>query len=47
MKDYKPCEVKIRKFVATDVITASQTDVDGVTTDTFTNEEWWKGGIEA
>ena len=46
MKDYKPCEVKVRFFVAEDVIKTSQTPVNGVTTDTFTNEDWWKEGGE-
>ena len=46
MKDYKPCEVKVRFFVAEDVIKTSQKPVNGVTTDTFTNEDWWKEGGE-
>ena len=44
MKKYQTCEVKIRLFVAEDVIKTSQPFVNGVSTDTFANEEWWKEG---
>ena len=44
MTDYQPCEVKIRLFVAEDVVKTSQPFVDGVSTDSFANEDWWKGG---
>ena len=51
MKKYQPCEVTIRLFVAEDVIKTSQTLVNGgkngVTTDSFTNENWWNGGGSA
>ena len=47
MKKYQPFEVTIRLFVAEDVIKTSQTLVNGVTTDSFTNENWWNGGGSA
>ena len=42
MKKYQPCEVKIRKVDEHDVILLSQA-VNGVTEDTFANENWWQG----
>ena len=47
MKKYQPCEVTIRLFVAEDVIKTSQTLVNGVSEDTFANENWWKEGGSA
>ncbi len=45
MKNYQPCEVKIRAFDMDDVVRTSQTRL---VDDRFTNEEWWKeGGDEA
>ena len=39
---YETPEMLVLVFKAEDVIKTSQTPVNGVTTDTFTNEDWWK-----
>ena len=44
MKTYEPCEVKLCLFDDKDVITTSQ-QIDGVTFDYFTDDNWYEGGI--
>lgn len=43
MKNYQPCEVKIRAFDTDDVVRTSQTRL---VDDCFTDEEWYKNGGE-